>query len=157
METYIVKRGDTLESIASLYNIPAVEIIKANNIQAPYLLMEGQALNIPTGVFSIFNYYTVKKGDTLYKIASMYQTTPSTLAAINGLQENEYIYENQTLLVPKPNISTYITKETDTISSVANYFNTTPEAVIYSNKDIYLLPDQLLIYRKIWFILKSMV
>lgn len=149
MEIYIVKQGDTLESIANMYNIPATEIIKVNNLMTPYILREGDALNIPTGVFNIFNYYEVKKGDTLYSIALKNNTTSSMLAAINGINENDYIYENQTLLVPKPNIGTYITTAGDTISSVSKYFNTTPEGLIYSNNNIYLLPDQLIVYRKI--------
>ena len=149
MEIYIVKRGDTLEDIVNLYNIPRAEIIRINNLSAPYNLFEGQTLNIPTGMYNIFNYYTVKKNDTLYAIATANGIDVDTLAQINGLENKEYIYTNQMLLIPKPNISLYITKDGDTISSVSNYFNTTPEAITYSNKNIYLLPEQLIVYRKI--------
>ena len=149
MEIYIVKRGDTLEDISNLYNVPRAEIIRINNLSAPYTLIEGQTLNIPTGMFNIFNYYTVKQNDTLYQIAQANNIDIDTLAAINGLENKDYIYTNQMLLIPKPNVSLYITKDGDTISSVSNYFNATPEAITYSNKNIYLLPEQLIVYRKI--------
>ena len=151
METYIIKRGDTLESIASMYNIPASEIIKANGLIAPYYLTEGSTLSIPIGIFNIFDYYTVQNGDTLYKIATQYGTTVETLAAINGLNINEYIYPNQTLLIPKRTVGTYITTNGDTMNTVARHFNVTPLDILRSNNNIYLLPEQLIIYRKIWF------
>ena len=152
MDTYLVKKGDTISSIASLYNIPAIEIIRLNNLKEPYNIVEGQVLNIPAGTFNIFDYYIVNKNDTLYKIASSYGTNSGTLAAINGLNANEYIYPGQTLLVPKTGILTYITSDGDTISSVASHFKVDPQDVLYSNNSIYLLPDQLVVvYRKIWF------
>lgn len=149
MDTYIVKEGETIESVASMFNIPAVEIIKANSLVYPYTLTKGNILNIPTGQVNVFNYYTVKKGDTLYGIANANNTTVGILSSINGLDPNEYIYEGQTLLVPKNGISTYITKSGDTINSVASVFNTYPQDILYSNSNIYLLPDQLIVYRKI--------
>lgn len=149
MEIYIVKRGDTLEDISNLYNIPRAEIIRINNLSAPYTLIEGQTLNIPTGMFNIFNYYTVKQNDTLYQIAQKNNIDIDTLAAINGLENKDYIYTNQMLLIPKPNLSVYITKETDTMASVADHFKTSQESITYSNKNIYLLPEQLIVYRKI--------
>ncbi len=149
MDTYLVKKGDTILSIAEYYNIPASTIISVNNLKAPYNIVEGQVLNIPTGSFNIFDYYTVKNGDTLYKIASSYGTDINTLAQINGLNVNEYIYPNQSLLVPKKDVYTYITTGGDTIETVANYFKTDVEGLLYNNNNIYLLPDQLLVYRKI--------
>ncbi len=149
MDTYLVKTGDTILSIAKYYNIPASVIISANNLKEPYNIKEGDVLNIPTSNFNIFDYYTVKENDTLYKIANIYNTDVATLSEINGLNVNEYIYPNQVLLVPKSNILTYITKEGDTLSNVLDYFKTDVNGLIYNNNNIYLLPEQLLVYRKI--------
>lgn len=148
MDSYIVEKGDTIESIGRKYNLPVIEIIKANNLKAPYLLTEGQSLTIPTRLYNIFDYYTVKKGDNLYDIAKLYNTTPEILAQINGQEPKDYIYEGQTLLVPKNNISLYITKTGDTIEDVASFFKTISTDVLYSNNNIYLLPGQLIIYTK---------
>lgn len=148
MDTYIVEKGDTIEAIGKKYNIPVIEIIKANNLKEPYLLMEGQSLTIPTSLYNIFDYYTVKKGDNLYKLAEENQTTVNLLAEVNGLNKDEYIYEGQTLLVPKKDVSLYITKTGDTIEDVAVFFKTVATDVIYSNNNIYLLPGQLIVYTR---------
>lgn len=149
MDTYLVKKGDTILSIAEYYNIPASLIISTNSLKEPYNIVEGEVLNIPTGSFNIFDYYTVEENDTLYKIASKYGTDVNTLAQINGLNVNEYIYPNQSLLVPKRDVLTYITKGGDTIESVLDYFKTDLNGLVYNNNNIYLLPEQLLVYRKI--------
>lgn len=147
MDIYVVEKGDTIESIGRKYNIPVIEIIKANNLVAPYLLVEGQSLTIPTGLYNIFNYYTVKKGDTLYELANANNTSVDILTSINGLDKDDYIYVGQTLLIPKEDISLYITKTGDTIEDVSLFFNAVTTDVIYSNNNIYLLPGQLIIYK----------
>ena len=147
MEIYIVKQGDTLENIASLYNVSVNDIIKANNLKMPFNLEPGTALNIPLGVTNIFDYYTILKGDTLYSVAKKNNVTVNILSAINGLDPREYIYPGQTILVPKKGVSVYITTMGDTIQNIARYFNTTVANLSYNNNNIYLLPDQLIVYR----------
>lgn len=149
METYVIEKGDTVEGIANKFNIPAIEIIRANSLVSPYLLIPGNILNIPVGKVNIFDYYNVSKNDTLYSIALNNNTTVSMLAKINGLDVQDYIYPGQTLLVPKKGILTYITNEGDTLNTVSKYFNTYPQDILYSNNSIYLLPEQLIVYRKL--------
>lgn len=95
-----------------------------------------------------FTYYTIEKGDNLYEIAKKYNINPKLLAAINGIKDNEYIYPNQELLIPKSGYSYYITAEGDTLSEVAKAFKTTPENLMNYNKTIYLLPEQTLVYKR---------
>lgn len=148
MDTYIVETGDTIESISRKFNIPAIEIIRANNLEAPYILTIGEALMIPTSLYNVFDYYIVKSGDTLYSIANSNNTTVDMLSSVNGLNKDEYIYENQTILVPKSDVNLYITKTGDTIETLSKFFNASGSEIIYSNNSIYLLPGQLIIYRK---------
>lgn len=148
MDIYIVEKGDTIESIGRKYNIPVIEIIKANNLKAPYLLNEGDSLTIPTGLYNIFDYYVVKKGDNLYEIAQKNNISLDILLGVNGLDKDEYIYEGQTILIPKSDVKLYITKTGDTIESVSDFFKAPGVDIIYSNNSIYLLPGQLIIYRK---------
>lgn len=148
MDNYVIEKGDTLESIARKYNIPAIEIIEANDLKAPYLLTAGQSITIPTNIYNIFNYYKVKKGDTLYEIANKNNIEVSSLAMINGLDLDEYIYEGQTILIPREDTAIYITKDGDTIADVSLFFKASSPDVLYSNKSIYLLPGQLIVYRK---------
>ena len=96
---------------------------------------------------NIFDYYLIQKNDTLYSIANKSNTSVDILAAINGLSVNDYIYPNQTLLIPKKGITTYITKMGDTIQSVAKMLNTIPQGLVFNNNNIYLLPEQLIVFR----------
>ena len=94
-----------------------------------------------------FNVYVIEKGDNLYKIAREYNINPVLLAALNGLNNDDYIYPNQELLIPKNGYSYYITAEGDTIDLVADKFNTTKDDVM-KNNTIYLLPGQLIVHKK---------
>ena len=96
----------------------------------------------------IFDYYNIKQGDTLYSIAEKNNISVNNLSSINGLDVNEYIYPGQTILIPKPNVVTYITSMGDTLTKVAEFFNTTKQDIINNNSNIYLLPEQLIVLRK---------
>lgn len=47
MQIYVVKRGDSIDSIAAAYAVDALQIAYDNQIPAPYRLAVGQALLIP--------------------------------------------------------------------------------------------------------------
>lgn len=92
-----------------------------------------------------YEYYTIKRGDNLYQIAKSYNVNPSLLAALNGLDLNEFIYPNQIIMVPKKDFSYYITKDGDTLSLVAKTFETTENDLIKNNRTIYLREGQLIV------------
>ena len=132
METYIVKEGDNIATIAKKYNISIVDLINQNNLENVYYLEPGLELIIPEERAPLgFTYYTVKKGDSLYEIAKHYNISVKDLSELNGLEINEYIYPEQRILVPEEGVEVYITKEKDqdetyqvkkgdTISGIAN-------------------------------------
>lgn len=95
-----------------------------------------------------YTYYMVNTGDTLYKIGENFNVNPKLIAELNGLKEGEYIYPNQTLIIPKKGIQYYITKEDDTLKTVSNLFGASETAVINQNKTIYLLPGQMIFYKE---------
>ena len=95
-----------------------------------------------------FNYYTIKKGDSLYKIAEKYNTDYKTLALINGLDENDYIYPNQIISVPKVGVKYYIVQEGDTLLDIGNKLNSNVIDLVNQNNQMYLLPEQLIVYKK---------
>lgn len=92
-----------------------------------------------------FEYYKIKKGDILYDIARRYNINPDLLASLNGLNTDDYIYPEQTILIPKSNYSYYITKKGDTLTGVANIFGMSKEDLLESNPIVYLLEGQLLV------------
>ena len=94
-----------------------------------------------------FTYYTTEKGDNLYEISRKYNINPKLLAAMNGIEDNEYIYPGQELMIPKSGYSYYITGDGDTLKGVADAFRTDVGKLTNFNKTIYLLPDQILVYK----------
>ena len=94
-----------------------------------------------------FDYYTITKGDTLYKIASDNNISPKLLAELNGLNETDYIYPNQILLVPKGGTILYITTTGDTLNEIATGLKTSVEKLTNQNPNIYLQPEQLIVYK----------
>lgn len=147
-DTHIVQEGENLEDIAVKYNIPIDELIKANNLHQIYYVSPGQELVIPITESSAFDVYTIVPGDNLYEIAKRFNMSVETLALINGLDVGEYIFPNQKLLVPKPGVSLYITAPGDTISSVSTATGNPFSEILLYNEKIYLLPDQLIAYKR---------
>lgn len=96
----------------------------------------------------LFNTYTVKEGDTLYKISKDNDIDIEMLSQINGLDSYDYLYQNQQIIIPKKDVKLYITKELDTLNEIVNSNNIDISRILEFNKNIYLLPNQLIIYRE---------
>lgn len=144
-ETYIANEYDTLDSIAKKYNTNK-EIIE--NLNNNINIQKGTNLLVPKITSQYFDYYTVIKGDTLYKIATDNLINPTLLAELNGINIDDYIYPNQVLLIPKAGSIIYFTAEGDTLSGIANGLNISEEELIKQNSKIYLQPEQLIVYKK---------
>lgn len=93
---YIVKKGDTLIKIASMYNMNYKDLASFNDIKNPNLIYPGEEIKIPTNEKRI---YTVKKGDNLTKIANMFNTTVSKLVSANNIKNKNLIYPGQKLII----------------------------------------------------------
>lgn len=94
---YTVKSGDTLSSIAKKYNTTYQILAHINNIKDPNKIYMNQELIIP--VNNLESYYTVKSGDTLIKIANIYNTDYKNIAKINNILNPDLIYEGQVLKI----------------------------------------------------------
>ncbi len=97
---------------------------------------------------AFFDDYIVKEGDTLYDIALNNNVDVSILAEINGIMSYDYLYPNQKIMVPKSNVVLYITKQGDTLQNFVNKTGKTIDEIFMSNSSIYLLPEQLMIYKE---------
>ena len=132
---YTVKRGDSLYSIANQYDLTVNELINYNNLSSTTLSI-GQQILIPTNTEeepNTGNTYTVKSGDTLYKIADRYNTTVMDIMALNNLKTS-ILSVGQVLKIPSgqtnetPNTGTttqYVVQRGDSLYSIANKYGTT--------------------------------
>lgn len=140
--TYTVKQGDTLYGISNQFGVSVSDLTKLNNLSSNVLQI-GQVLNIPsssgTNPDSTFT-YTVKKGDSLYSIANLYDTSVNTLKSLNNLTSNN-LSIGQKLLVPEkysapsnvPNYTNYTVKKGDSLYSIAKNFNISIDTIIKDN------------------------
>ena len=92
--------------------------------------------------------YEIKKGDTLYQISKEYNVNTKLLAELNGLDLDDYIYPGQTILIPRKNVSYYITKDGDTLKMVSDIFNVNEENIINDNKTLYLKEGQMIYLKR---------
>ena len=142
---YKIMYQDTLDSIANKVGITVDELIKLNgNID----FSADSYIVVPNNNVDFFKTYIVKSGDNLYKIAQEFDVNVNDLAMINGIKKDEYLYPNQQLIVPSNKTLVYVTKEGDTIDVVLDNFKTNYDKIMRQNKKIYLLPDQLIVFKE---------
>jgi LysM repeat protein len=122
---HIVRAGDTVGNLATLYGSSIDAIIAANNLPDSALIKVGQGLVIPVHLLSpatstptptpltpatavpggggtppAGNVYIIQRGDTLGRIAVRFNTTVATLAQLNGITNPNTIYAGQRLIIP---------------------------------------------------------
>lgn len=93
-DTYKVKAGDSLYSIASNHKITVEALKQANNLQSSEILA-GQTLQIP-GQYAT---HRVVSGESLYKLAQRYGCTVNDIKRLNGLT-SDMIHVGTVLKMP---------------------------------------------------------
>lgn len=139
---YIVKKGDTLYSIARDNNLSVSELKKLNNLTSNTLSI-GQRLKIksdatispiePTQPSDTSNIYTVKSGDSLYSIARKYNVTVNDLMKYNNLTSNLLSIGQQIRIPTSGTSNTYTVKSGDSLYSIAKKYNTTVDRLKSKN------------------------
>ena len=134
-DTYKVKSGDTLYSIAKKYNISVNELKELNNLKNNNITI-GQVLkiksNIPSEEVTEKNYYIVKSGDTLYSIAKKYNTTVDEIKKLNNLKSDNLSIGMELKIKEEPsstNYIDYVVKSGDNLYSIAKKYNTTVDEI----------------------------
>ena len=145
---YTIKPGDTLFELAMTYNTTVAAIIALNPGIDPNNLQIGQVICIPSttpppprcpvGSFA----YTIKPGDTIYKLAMTYNTTVEAILALNPGLDPDNLRIGQVICIPRETpppprcpIGTfaYVIKPGDTIYKLAQTYNTTVAAIMAAN------------------------
>ena len=147
---YQVQNGDTLASVASKFGLSLDMLSSLNGIMVGSVLNPGDYIVVPRMQVEnpYFMEYTVKKGDNIYEIAKKYNIDSSQLLRLNGLNDTDIIYPNQIIMIPKNEVRFYITKPDDTLNKVTRELNVSANELARANEIIYLVNDQLLVYKK---------
>ena len=135
--SYVVKRGDSLYSIARQYGVNVNDLKRINNLTSD-LLSIGQIINIPSSttivtpseddIINEENTYIVQRGDTLWSISRKFGVSVDDIKNANNLT-NEILTIGSTIIVPTGtntnNIIVYKVKRGDSLWALAREYNTT--------------------------------
>jgi len=117
-QTHVVQPGETLRSIAQLYNLTIENLTAWNSIINPDAVYVGQVLSLspaatetpPTPTAPVVEQpapaettniiHTVQSGETLFRIATSYGLTVNDLARANSISDPTLIYPGQQLIIP---------------------------------------------------------
>lgn len=141
---YVVKSGDTLFSIARKFKTPIKELAKVNKLKSTDLIKEGQKLKIPSQSYSQIAedetrndqikkekqknktlakketkniYYTIKKGDTIERIARKTKIPLKRLLKLNHITTETKLYIGKKILLAKKSVdSTSIQESVKTVT-----------------------------------------
>ncbi len=166
---HTVKAGETISSIAKLYSVSPKKIMEMNNLSSKSILHIGQKLIIRQEVITVAKneqtsgdknvqmeskggpnisndrVHIVQKGDTLGKIASLYNVSVNELKQWNGLDDNSvlkigqkiYLEKSREKVVRNEGIKSlgdmYIVKPGDTLSKIAKENNTSVKTIMELN------------------------
>ena len=169
---HVVGKGDTLGGIAKKYGATTAQLTQANNLGKKPVLRVGQALIIPmsgitppqlarqattaasskatakkpaaTNAVAAAVWYTVRAGDTLFKIADRFSTTVDKLKSWNRLQSNRLAVGKRLVVAPasSPQASTppapkkviHQVKKGETLDRIATTYKTSVDAIISWNE-----------------------
>jgi len=109
--TYTVRKGDTLERIATTYGLRTAELADFNAL-GDRKVKPGMTLKLPPPPVAVepaatvpepasADVYVVRPGDSLSKIARNAGLSDATLMAQNGIRDPNFLYEGQKLKVGK--------------------------------------------------------
>ena len=103
--THVVQRGDNLTRIALRHGVTVWALMQANNLSSSWiyagqrLVIPGASGSGPTSPPATGTTYTVRRGDTLSRIARRFGTTVGALATLNRIANPSAIHAGQVLRI----------------------------------------------------------
>lgn len=93
---YVVREGETMESIAARYGVTTDQIRWSNGLNSTNV-SAGQSLMVPSvpGIA-----YKVKSGDTVESIATKYGSTAESIITVNDLEKDQNLAVDSIILIP---------------------------------------------------------
>ena len=105
MDSYTVKKGDTLSGIAHSLSLDYKQIAKINEIEPPYVIYPGQVLRLCFGECDAALTHKVVRGDTLSRISRLYSVSIDAVISKNKKKYKNispsYIVAGWELIIPQ--------------------------------------------------------
>lgn len=93
--THIIRKGETISSIAALYGVTIADLKKWNNLNddkiqvGEKLVVSAENKNSATKTSSKPDFHIVQRGETLYSISKFYNIPVTRLKTLNGLRSSK--------------------------------------------------------------------
>ncbi len=140
---YQVRVDDTLDTIANEIGTAKEELMQINGIVKDMALRPGSFIIVPRFDNNYIK-YKVKKGDNIYALAEKNNVDYKSLLKLNGLDEGDYIYPDQIILIPN-NYQIYITEE-ETLNDIENKLKTDKKTLVENNPNLIVKEEQIIRY-----------
>lgn len=139
---YEVRAGDTLSQIAAAHDVTLDELLAANDIDDPDLIVPGQRIAIP-GEGGSETVHVVEPGETLGDIAARYSAASDEIASANSLADPDVIRVGQRLVIPggsgggggsqPAEARHHVVEPGDTLSSIASAYGVSADQIAEAN------------------------
>lgn len=113
ISVYVVRDGDTLSSIAKIFNVTPNTIVWANDLKNGKIVSGQELVILPISGIN----HTVKSGDTLQAIANKYKGDLAEILQYNDLNKDSKIAVGDKIFIPDGEISSQPIKRTTSSSS----------------------------------------
>ena len=150
-----VRRGQTISTIAARYGVKERDLVAVNNLRSRNRIYVGQVLRLPQGkshqatpriqvaeerspkvappALPASGTYTVRRGDTVDRIARRNGISPNELLAINNIRNKNKIYPGQKLTLVKSDMDSYTVRRGDSIERIAKDHGKDPSEILALN------------------------
>ena len=155
----IAKNGATLYKLSQKYGVSLKALMHKNKFNDANKIIEGELIVIPSkkiveddnNIYKKNLKYKVVEGDTLYKIARIYNVNIKDIISINNFNDASFIKPNQIILLPKgtsykianikkdtklanKNVSYHQTYKNESITDILQIHNIKKDDIIALNK-----------------------
>jgi len=147
--TYVPQPGDSLRDVSLFFGIAPDELIGKNDMQGPMGMKFGVDLVVPVTVYdqeiglpNTTTTYIVQRGDTLFRIATMFNIPADALADANDIPWVDRIYVGQILTIPTSDyqVRSLDDRIVDSVSPMPS--DQIPEPTVVDGKQIVVVLSQ---------------
>ena len=146
---YTIKPGDTFYKLGQQFNVSVEALMRANPGVDPNNLQIGQVICIPqmappTPPCPNGFLYTIRAGDTFYKLSQQFNVSVEALMRANPGVDPNNLQIGQVICIPQmaspmppcPNGFYYTVKPGDTLYTIGQHFNVNVQEIINANPGI---------------------